>query len=480
MQQPNAATHVGSRKIRTLLVEPEARTREVIETELSVRGQTVVACENAPTALATFHDNLFVLVVISARLPDGNALQLCRDIRALPGGNQVSIVIVGPEIADTAHGEAIRAGADDAIVWSASVQPLSDLLDRLDLHTLRRLRSGTVTAEESSEPFLVVNADGTIRSGAPVTERLLGFPPEAIAGVNAFSFFHPDDAPQLLSIVTEAFADPQLTRAIEVRVRLDGDSWRTISISAANKLADPRIQGVVFELRGPEARVGVDDQLTRTALHDRVTDLPNRSLFIDRVDHAVVRSERRQQPVVVMAIDFDNYSTDDRRSGVEIDDGLVIAVAQRLRSCLRSSDTAARLGHDQFGILLEEIVTIDGVGIVADRIINAMSVPFVSTRTELTLTTYIGITISSPNRQRAVDLLRDAGIARAWARVQGTSSRVMFDPSMQLPDDEPAIDDFQLPAATPAPGGLGHRLDELNQRIASLEQTLARFAPVNE
>jgi diguanylate cyclase (GGDEF)-like protein/PAS domain S-box-containing protein len=479
MHQPNAAEHLGLRNLNTLLVEQDAQTRQVIELELSVRGQVVESCADAEAALKAFNDNLFNLVIISHQLPDGDALQLCRNIRALPGGDEVGIVISGLDADGTDINAAIDAGADDTIVWAASGDLIGNQIDRLTQITSNRRKPGRAVEQGSSEQFMVINPNGTIRSGAPVTERLLGFPPEAIVGVNAFGFFHPDDAPQLLSIVTEAFTQSQPTRAIEVRVRLDGDSWRTIAISAINKTTDSRVRGIVFELRGPDATVGTDDQVTRAAMHDRVTDLPTRSLFIDRVDHAVVRSSRRQQPVVVMAIDFNNYTTDDSQPRAEIDDGLLIAVSQRLRSCLRSSDTAARLGHDHFGVLLEEILEIDNVGIVANRIINAMSVPFVSSGHELTLTAHIGIAVSSPNRHRAVDLLRDAGIARAWARVQGSGSHVMFDPSMQPPDDEPSTSEFPVPPA-PTPAGLDHRLDELNQRIASLEQTLARFAHVTE
>lgn len=479
MHQPNAAAQPGSRSISTLLVEPNAQTRQVIELELSVRGQIIASCADAEAALTAFNDNVFNLVIISTRLPDGDALQLCRDIRALPGGDEVGIVVAGQDADGIDREAAIDAGADDTIAWTTSGDLIGDQIDRLKQIASNRRQPGKATDQGSSEQFMVINPNGTIRSGAPVTERLLGFPPEAIVGVNAFSFFHSDDAPQLLSIVTEAFTQPQQTRAIEVRIRLDGDSWRTIAISAVNKISDPQVQGVVFELRGPDASVGIDDQITRATMHDRVTDLPTRSLFIDRVDHAVVRSSRRQQPVVVMAIDINNYASEGDQPQAESDEGLVIAIAQRLRSCLRSSDTAARLGHDQFGVLLEEIIAIDNVAIVANRIINAMSVPFVSSGNELTLTAHIGIAVSSPNRHRAVDLLRDAGIARAWARVQGSGSHVMFDPSMQPPDDEPNTSEFQVPPAA-TPGGLDDRLDELNQRIASLEQTLARFAHITE
>ncbi|HEX5166824.1 MAG TPA: diguanylate cyclase [Thermomicrobiales bacterium] len=482
MQRPNPAPHHSSKHFRTLLVEPDAQTRQDIQFELSVRGQAVVDCPDTAAAMALFHDNVFALVLIGSRLPDDDGLALCRDIRALPGGDETVIIVVSQAPSDNDLAAAIEAGADDCISWTADGDQLADQIETIMTAARERMLPDGAAGRGACERFLVINTNGTIREAAPVAERLLGFPPEAIVGVNAFSFFHPDDAPQLLSMITESFTGTGRTRAIEARVRRDGDSWQTVTISATNQTTDPRVQGVAFELRGPDANVGSDDQVTRAAMHDRLTDLPNRNLFIDRIDHAVVRASRSQQPIVVMVIDFADYVAADGQTQADDDDGLVIAVAQRLRSCLRSSDTAARLGHDQFGILLEEILAVDNIEIVSDRIIRAMSVPFYTGGTELTLTAHIGVAVNTPNRNRAVDLLRDANIARAWARVQGSGSHVLFDPSMLPPDDESTTSEFAVGVATPvAPApGLDQRLDELNQRIASLEQTLARFAPVVE
>jgi len=310
MQQPNAAAYLGSRKLRSLLVEPDSQMRQTIELAMSVRGHEVVDCTDAPSALTTFHDNLFHLIIISSGLPDGDALRLCRDIRALPGGDETTIVLLSAAPSEDERVAVAEAGADDYIGWTTEDELLSDHLDRAERLARNRPQPGQTTLYGSSERFMVINPDGSIREAAPVAERLLGFPPAAILGVNAFSFFHPDDAPQLLSVVTGAFTQPGQTRTVEVRVRRDGDSWQTIAISAVNKTADPHLQGVVIDLRGPDARVGIDDQVNRAGMHDHLTDLPNRSLFIDRVDHAVVRSARRQQPVVVMAIDFNDLATD--------------------------------------------------------------------------------------------------------------------------------------------------------------------------
>lgn len=465
--------------MRTLLVVPDSQRRRAIELDLSVRGQTVVCCEEASSALAAFNDNVFRLVLIDSQLPDDGASRFCRSIRSLPGGDEVTIAVVSRAPSDEERRVMLDAGSDEYVACSTDGEPLSACLASAERRAWSRLQSGQSSDPGSSERFLVLNPNGSIRHAAPVAERLLGFPPEAIVSVNAFSFFHPDDAPQLLSIVAESFAEPRPTRAIEVRVRRDGDAWRTIAVSAHNRMTDPDTRGIVFELRGPEARIESSDQVTRGVMHDPVTDLPNRTLFTDRVDHAVDRSARRQQPVVVMAIDVDNFATETDPVGAECDDGLVIAVAQRLRSCLRSSDTAARLGHDQFAVLLEEIAGIENVGLVADRIVRAMSVPFFSAGTELTLTAHIGIAVSSVDRHRAVDLLRDANIARAWARVQGSGSHAMFDPSMQPPDDEPTTSEYATPPAALVATS-DHRLAELSQRIASLEQMIARLAPVQE
>jgi diguanylate cyclase (GGDEF)-like protein len=479
MEQPHAATYRRSKPCRTLLVEPNERLRQVIELELSVREHSTVSRPDAQQGLSAFKDDTFDLVIVSLALPDGDTPWLCREIRALPGGDDVAIVVASDREHGTDRNSYVYAGADDIITWPALDEPFSSHLDIIEQIRSNREQSANGQVDGSSERFLVINPNGTIRKGAPIAERLLGFPSAAIVGVNAFSFFHPDDAPQLLSIVTEAFSCPDQTRPIEARVRLDGDSWRTITISAENRTADPGIRGIVFNLRGPDAHVGADDQVTRTVMHDRVTDLPNRNLFDDRVDHAIARAGRSRNAVVVLAIDFSGFTSHDDTDRPDVDDGLILAIAQRLRSCLRSGDTAARIGIDQFGVLLEDIAATEHVDIVADRIIHAMSVPFVGNGTEVTLTPHIGISVCNDGRCRAVDLVRDATIARAWARVQGAGSRVMFDPSMQPPADEPATSEFSAIQPATSGSGLFDRLDRLDERIASIEHRIAELGKIN-
>ena len=133
-------------------------------------------------------------------------------------------------------------------------------------------------------------------------------------------------------------------------------------------------------------------------------------------------------------------------------------------------------------MLLEDIADLSHVDIVANRIIRAMGVPFVDSGDEIVFTPNIGIAVSSSQRNRAVDLLRDSGIAKAWALVQGSGRFVMFDPSMRPPDGEPVTDEFVAITAAPHRNGIAvdlpsgdRRLTDLSDRIATLEERLARI-----
>jgi diguanylate cyclase (GGDEF)-like protein len=330
--------------------------------------------------------------------------------------------------------------------------------------------------------FLVVSEDGSVTFAHKNAERLLGFPPPVLLGINAFSFFHVDDVPTVMSIISEAMSRSRESRAVELRVRADGDSWRTVTLSASVELAHPDDGGIAFRLRGPEAVVQAADQIARLALHDRVTGLPSRALFVDRIDHAVTRAERGSQSVVLLAAGFNGYVAASPREAGDVSDELVVAVARRLRSCLRASDTVARLSFDEFGILLEDIGNADHVSVIVQRIFQAMDVPFSDGGADITVVPSIGMVASSPERNRAADLLRAASVARAWAGVQGSGGYAPFDPTMAPPEGEDSTSQYRFASLNSCiPGSVGSESEiddvaSLHQRLARLEETIASLA----
>lgn len=330
--------------------------------------------------------------------------------------------------------------------------------------------------------FMVIDADGAIRCVHHHAEQLIGLPSEIMVGINAFTFFHVDDVPTLMSIISEALMRPGQSRPVELRVRREGESWRAVTLSAVHEISSADGGTIAFHLCGPDATVRTADQIVREALHDRITDLPNRALFIDRVDHAIARGARKAQPVVVLMVGFNGFDSRSLADRETTSDELVVAVALRLRSCLRSSDSMSRIKHDEFGVLLEDVADTGHVKIIADRIFRAMEVPFFDGGAERVLVPSIGLVTSTPDRQRAIDLLRAASIARAWASVQGPGGYAEYDPTMAAPEGEEATSQYELNLdesaflSTPPHSSNGTEVSQLMQRLAVLEQTVASLS----
>jgi diguanylate cyclase (GGDEF)-like protein len=167
----------------------------------------------------------------------------------------------------------------------------------------------------------------------------------------------------------------------------------------------------------------------REAYHDSLTGLPNRALFLDRLEHAREVAGRRGEGLTVLFIDLDRFKSVNDSLGHRAGDELLAAVAERLRGCLRASDTAARLGGDEFAVLLEGAAVEDGVR-VANGIIAAVSEPFRVAGRDIFIGASIGV---APDRSRNADageLLSNADVAMYRAKRAGSGRTAVFEPHM--------------------------------------------------
>jgi diguanylate cyclase (GGDEF)-like protein/PAS domain S-box-containing protein len=203
---------------------------------------------------------------------------------------------------------------------------------------------------------------------------------------------------------------------------------------------DLEVRGRTYRYRGSTVRVTAvrditgrkkaEKRLEHQAFHDPLTDLPNRYLFMDRLGHALARTQRRRgRQVAVLFMDLDRFKVVNDSLGHETGDRLLVAVSERLKGCLRPEDTLARFGGDEFVVLLEDVEGPDEAVRVAERIIEVLKDRFVLDGRELYARASIGIAIGEDRTKDPDDLLRDADTAMYRAKDEGKGYS-LFDPSM--------------------------------------------------
>jgi diguanylate cyclase (GGDEF)-like protein len=170
------------------------------------------------------------------------------------------------------------------------------------------------------------------------------------------------------------------------------------------------------------------DTMLHQALHDALTGLPNRALFTDRIQHALVQGRRRGTACGVIALDIDRFKTVNDSLGHGAGDELLVAVARRIAESLRSADTAARLGGDEFAVLLEDLGDVDEAVLVAERITAALVAPVVVSGREVYVKVSLGIAVGG---HEALELLRQADVAMYRAKRDGKGRHRVFEDSMQ-------------------------------------------------
>jgi len=179
-------------------------------------------------------------------------------------------------------------------------------------------------------------------------------------------------------------------------------------------------------------RKRAEEKLTYNAFHDELTGLPNRTLFMDRLEHAIKISRRRNDHwFAVLFLDLDRFKTINDTLGHVLGDQLLVSASHRLHACMRSADTVARFGGDEFVILLEDLEEGNDAIVIADRILATLIDPFMLAGHEVTVGASIGIVYSSQGYEKPEEVLRDADIAMYQAKSLGRGRYVVFNSAMR-------------------------------------------------
>jgi diguanylate cyclase (GGDEF)-like protein/PAS domain S-box-containing protein len=221
-------------------------------------------------------------------------------------------------------------------------------------------------------------------------------------------------------------------------VKIEGRSREPFGVLVVQSMAARRfaqgdidfLQALANVLADALERQAIEDAIRDRALHDPLTGLPNRVLFVDRLEHALARLGRQHSLAAILFLDLDHFKLVNDSLGHQIGDELLTAAAPRLKQALRSSDTVARFGGDEFGILLEDIGSERDAIETAERIAAIFARPFVLSGSEHFVTTSIGIALARGG-ERADELIRDADAAMYRAKDRGRARYEVFDEGMR-------------------------------------------------
>ncbi len=248
-----------------------------------------------------------------------------------------------------------------------------------------------------------------------------------------FNRIHPDDIQMVRREIDAVIHQGESFLKIEHRILHKNQTYLWVLTRGISVQDD---QGTAYRLVGSQTditlRKAAEDQLRHDALHDKLTGLPNRTLFLDRVNRLISHSQRNPDyKFAILFIDLDRFKLVNDSLGHEAGDQLLIKFSKRLKTCLRASDTIARLAGDEFTVLLDDIRDVRGALYFAERIQKELTTPFIILDQNIFITASVGIATNSQEHTLAEAIIRDADTAMYRAKVKGKACHELFDKDMQ-------------------------------------------------
>ena len=417
-------------RVRVLLIDDDRLARSLIESYLD-ESHSPMELVWKPTwdeGLAALLANDCDVCLLDYSLGDRSGLELLREASAK--GARGPVVMLTSEQGREVYLEAARLGAVDYLVkgeFGAAV------LERVLRYALERAR--TLQSLRESEERYQLAAHGSndgIWDWAVDSETIFLSPRwRAIIGLEAsaegtlwsswFTRVHPDDLQRLRDELDKHVKGELTQFENEHRLLHKDGTWRWVLARGT-------------AVRGPDGRAtrvaGSLTDVTQARSRDPLSGLPNRLLFLDRLERAFVRRRKSNSVFAVLFLDLDRFKLVNDSLGHDAGDELLVEVSRRLEKCVRGADTVARLGGDEFTFLLEDVQTAEGATRVARRILEALASPVPLRGREVYVSASIGIALLDQRYHRPEELVRDADAAMYRAKESGRGRYVIFDEAM--------------------------------------------------
>ena len=286
--------------------------------------------------------------------------------------------------------------------------------------------------EAVPQPIFFKDAQGHYLGVNAAWEKFFGIPREQFIGKSVFELFpnSPDVARKHHAKDEELFAAPGSQSYEAAIVGADGKVHYTIYNKATFNKSDGTVAGLIGTITDITEQNRAEEQVRHMAHHDALTELPNRMLLHDRIGQAITQSQRNRDVLALLFIDLDRFKLVNDSLGHAVGDRLLQAVAERLGACMRVSDTIARIGGDEFVVLLCGLVQPEDARQVAQKVIDSLAEPVTIDGQELKITPSIGICAYPHDGDDVETLMRNADTAMYYAKQMGRNNCQFFTQAM--------------------------------------------------
>ena len=457
---------------RILIIDTDNEDRARLALLLAKENHAVEVANDGPSGLKIAAEERPDLVLIAVNLPGADGCDICRHLKNDPELHDAPVILIAEN--NTAEVFGLECGANDfvrkPVDWLVLRARVTVLLKyRRAVSALRqsqnelesRVRERTSQLEKAlaehkrielalveSEERYALAADGAndglwdwnLKTGeiyfSPRWKAMLGYEESEI--VNSpeewYSRLHIEDLAQFKSSIQTHLAGITANWRLECRMKHRDGKIRWMYVRGMGVRGK---DGIAYRMAGSQSDITsrkiMELQLRHDAFHDALTGLPNRALFNDRLQHSIARMKRNPNYCyAVLLLDVDRFKIVNDSLGHSIGDHLLIEFARRVKHCPRTTDTMARLGGDEFIVLLEDVASVEGANVFADRINDELKEPFILDNRQVFVTTSIGIAIGKKRYEKTDEVLRDADTALYQAKAAGLGRQEVFTSGMHV------------------------------------------------
>ena len=297
--------------------------------------------------------------------------------------------------------------------------------------------------QRSTDSTTVLDSGGVITYQSPAIKSFLGYRAAEVVGHPFAMLVQPEDAVRVQSVISDLTSAQGRSASLELQLEHRDGTTRVGEATFSNLLGDADVAGVVVNMRDVTMRIRLREELAHNTVHDGLTGLPNRTLFNERLAHALRKNKRMKAATTVMFVDIDHFKTVNDTKGHAVGDAVLVAAATRIEACVRVSDTVARLGGDEFGIILEGVS--ERARAVARRVVEAMQTPVHTGQGEVVASVSVGVAAAMPSDD-VETLVRHADTAMYQAKARGRNQVALYDPEThaQMLDEMQLQSDLRL------------------------------------